>query len=358
MSIQAYALQHHLQKSVLALGLVLLLTACQFGGNDTENENNEADIQDQAQGEELVIYAGRSETLIGPLIERFKEESALPVEVRYGDTAEMASMILEEGANSPADVFFGQDAGALGALAKENRTQAIPQNLLSQVESRFRSPDGDWIGITGRARTVIYNTNNLTESDLPNDIYGFCEEEWNGRLGWAPTNGSFQAFVTALRVSEGEDRARAWLECIRDNEPLVYPNNRTIVSAAASGEIDAGFVNHYYLYNFLREQGDDFAARNYHPRSGDAGAMINLAGVAITDTSDNSQAAIDFVEFLLSEESQRYFAEETSEYPLINSVEALDYLQPLSEIDTPDIDLGDIDDLRGTLDLLEDLGLL
>jgi len=345
---------------ILALGLLLLLTACQASEettNDTENpEQTAANITET--GNTLVIYAGRSETLIGPLIEQFRETTSLPVEVRYGDTAEMAAMILEEGRNSPADIFFGQDAGALGALARENRTQTIPQHLLSQVESRFRSPTGDWIGITGRARVVIYNTDTLTENDLPDDIYGFCESDWRGRLGWAPTNGSFQSFVTALRVTEGEERTRQWLQCIRDNNPLVYPNNRTIVAAAASNEIAAGFVNHYYLYNYLREQGDGFAARNYHPRSGDAGAMINLAGVAITDTADNPQTAIDFVAFLLSEQAQRYFAEETSEYPLIQGVEALPHLLPLSEIDMPDIDLSDLDDLRGTLALFEELGLL
>ncbi|MCB0155287.1 MAG: extracellular solute-binding protein, partial [Anaerolineae bacterium] len=192
---------------------------------------------------DLTIYSGRSESLVGPLLDQFEQETGLNVEVRYGDTAQMAATILEEGANSPADVYYGQDAGALGALAKTGRLQVLADDILSQVEPRFRSPEGQWIGTSARARTVIYNSTNLAETDLPDDIFGFCDAAWQGRLGWAPTNGSFQAFVTALRVSEGEERAREWLACIQANEPLVFSNNTSIVQAVGDGEIDAGFVN-------------------------------------------------------------------------------------------------------------------
>jgi iron(III) transport system substrate-binding protein len=104
----------------------------------------------------------------------------------------MAATILEEGANSPADVYYGQDAGALGALAKAGRFTPLPEDVLNQVEPRFRSPEGFWIGTSGRARTVVYNTNELAEANLPDDMFGFCAPEWQGRIGWAPTNGSFR----------------------------------------------------------------------------------------------------------------------------------------------------------------------
>jgi len=306
----------------------------------------------------LVIYSGRSEDLVGPLIENFKTETGLEVEVRYGKTAEMAATILEEGTNSPADIYYGQDAGALGALAKAGRLVSLSDDILSQVEPRFRSADGQWIGTSGRARVVVYNTNTLTEADLPDDIFGFCDATWKGRLGWAPTNGSFQAFVTALRVAEGDDRAREWLQCIQANQPIVYPKNTPIVEAVGNGEVDAGFVNHYYLFRFLAEN-PDFPARNYSPRSGDVGAMVNVAGVGIIDTSQNPTAAEAFVEFLLSETSQQYFNSETNEYPL--SAPTLDLnpiLTPLSTITTPDMDLSNLDDLDGTLQLLQEVGAL
>jgi iron(III) transport system substrate-binding protein len=309
-------------------------------------------------GSTLTIYSGRSEDLVGPLLEQFEQESGLDVEVRYGDTAAMAATILEEGDNSPADVYFGQDAGALGALAQAGRLAPLANDILDQVDPRFRSPDGQWVGTSGRARVAVYNTNTLTEADLPDDIFGFCDPQWKGRLGWAPTNGSFQAFVTALRVVEGEDRAREWLSCIQANEPQVYPKNTPIVAAVGAGEIDAGFVNHYYLYQFLAED-PNFPARNYHPRAGDAGAMINVAGVGIVNTTDNQEAAETFVNFLLSKNAQEYFNSETNEYPLVNQdIELNSLLTPLSEIQTPEIDLGDLEDLEGTLELLHELGIL
>lgn len=307
---------------------------------------------------DLTIYSGRGEALVGPLIDQFEQETGLNVEVRYGDTAEMAATILEEGDNSPADIYYGQDAGALGALARAGRLSPLPQDALNLVEPRFRSPEGQWVGTSGRARVVVYNINKLTETDLPNDIFGFCDTRWQGRLGWAPTNGSFQAFITAMRVIEGEERAREWLTCIQANQPVVFPGNAPIVEAVAAGEIDAGFVNHYYLFRFLKED-PAYPARNYHFRAGDTGAMINVAGVGIVNTSDNKEAAEAFVRFLLKESSQQFFNAQTNEYPLAASnLELNPLLVPLSQLQTPNIDLTNLEDLDGTLQLLQELGIL
>jgi iron(III) transport system substrate-binding protein len=307
---------------------------------------------------DLTIYSGRGEELVGALIDQFEQETGLNVEVRYGSTAEMAATILEEGANSPADIYYGQDAGALGALAQAGHLASLPEDTLALVDPRFRSPDGLWVGTSGRARVVVYNTQKLSETDLPDDIFGFCAPDWKGRLGWAPTNGSFQAFVTALRVVEGEERAREWLACIQANEPVVFPSNAPIVQAVADGEIDAGFVNHYYLFQFLAEEGEEFPVRNYHPRTGDVGAMVNVAGVGIVNTTDNQEAAEAFVRFLLRESSQQYFNTETNEYPLSANIQLNPILVPLSQIQTPNVDLSQLEDLDGTLQLLQELGIL
>jgi iron(III) transport system substrate-binding protein len=312
----------------------------------------------EAAGGTLTVYSGRNEELIGPIIERFEKETGIQVNVRYGDTAELAATILEEGQNSPADVFFAQDAGALGALAQEDRLAQLPNDLLDMVDERFRSPEEEWVGVSGRARVVVYNTNAVSEEDLPDSIFGFTDPEWRGRIGWAPSNGSFQAFVTALRVVEGEERAREWLQGIQANEPKVYEKNSAIVQAAGSGEIDVGFVNHYYLFRILEEQGEDFPARNYYLTGGDPGALVNVAGVGILEGAANQAAAEEFVRYMLSEDAQQYFADETYEYPLVDGVEANPQLPPLSEIQTPNIDLSDLSDLEGTLQLLQELGIL
>lgn len=304
------------------------------------------------------MYSGRSEELVGPIIERFEEESGINVEVRYGDTAELAATLLEEGQNSPADVFFAQDAGALGAVSDEGLLRPLPEDALNQVEERFKDPNGRWMGISGRARVVAYNTDALSEEDLPDSILDFTDPEWEGKIGWAPTNGSFQAFVTALRLIEGEDAAREWLQGIQANEPRVYENNLAILEGVVSGEIEVGFVNHYYLFQVLKERGEDVPARNYYLKNGDPGALVNVAGIGILNTTDNSDEAEQFLNFMLSEEAQQYFANDTFEYPLIEGVPPNEDLVPLSEIEAPNINLGDLDDLEGTLDLLRETGVL
>ncbi len=306
----------------------------------------------------LVVYSGRSEELVGPIIEQFEEEAGVDVQVRYGDTSELASTILEEGENSPADLFFAQDPGALGALSEEGRFQQLPENVLDRVPERFRSPDGLWVGTSGRARVVAYNTEMLSRNELPDSIFGFTDPEWQGRIGWAPTNGSFQAFVTALREIEGEDRARAWLEGIQANEPIEYPDNSTALQGVASGEVEVAFVNHYYLYRALEEQGQGFEARNYHFAGTDPGNLVIAAGTGILDSAENPQAAKSFIRYMLSEEAQQFFADETFEYPMIDGVQTTEGIEPLSEIEAPDVKLGNLDDLQGTIELLQETGVL
>jgi iron(III) transport system substrate-binding protein len=328
---------------LLCLIVVTIFTVVGCGGDD---ENS------------ITIYSGRTESLVQPLLEQFAEETGIGIKVRYGDTAELAATILEEGDNSPADVFFAQDAGALGALAANDMLSPLAAESVDVVPQQFRSGENLWVGTSGRSRVVAYNTDELSPEELPDSIHDYTDPEWKGRIGWAPTNGSFQAFVTALRLIEGEDGAREWLEGIQANDPTEYPNNVTALEGVASGEVDVAFVNHYYLYQFLAEQGDGFKARNYYTAPGDPGALVNVAGVGVLATSDKDEATQRFVEFMLRPESQQYFAEETFEYPVVPSIEASHDIVPIDELQPPDIDLSDLTDLEGTLDLLRDTGVL
>jgi len=329
----------------------LLLTAC-------VPVQAPADTASAMEATELTIYSGRNENLVGPLLERYQEVSGVTVNVRYGGTAELAATIMEEGQNSPADVFFGQDAGALGALSLAGRFTQLPAEILDRVGPRFQSGSGDWVGASGRARVFVYNTEMVSMDELPNDIWELTEPQWKGKIGWAPTNGSFQAFVTAVRVLEGEDRAREWLEAMIANDVQIYAKNTPIVEATGRGEVVLGLVNHYYLYRFLAED-PGFQARNHHPSAGDAGAMINVAGVGILDTAKDQAAAEAFVAFLLSDEAQTYFSEQTNEYPLVVGIPTTaEGLLPLADVNTPDLDLTDLDDLQGTLELLQEVNAL
>ncbi len=311
--------------------------------------------------DKLVIYSGRSQSLVQPIIDQFVEATGIEVEVRYGSTSEMAGVLLEEGENSPADLFYAQDPGGLGAIQSAGLLAELPQNILAQVPERFAAEDGSWVGISGRVRTVVYNTDVFSDpaSQLPADLWGFTDPAWHGRIGWAPTNGSFQAMVTALRATWGEEQTRAWLAGIQANNPTVYPKNTPIVEAVANGEVDVGFVNHYYLYRFLSEQGDDFPARNYFLPSGGPGSLIMVSGAGVLGNAENAENAEKFIDFLLSIPGQQYFAGQTFEYPVIAGV-ASQVTPTLAEVDVMaiDISLADLADLEGTQDLLIELGII
>jgi iron(III) transport system substrate-binding protein len=309
-------------------------------------------------GGTLVVYSGRSQTLIEPLIERFRAATGVDVRVEYGDTAELAATILEEGDRSPADVYFAQDGGALGALAGAGRLAPLPRSTLDLVDPRFRSPDGVWVGVSGRARVVAYDTRVLAEADLPPSILGYTDPDWSGRIGWAPTNGSFQAFITAFRVLQGDAAAKAWLEGIQANRPKVYDSNGAVLAAIAAGEVEVGFINHYYLMRQLAEQGEGYPVRNQFLTGGDVGALVNVAGVGILTTAANPAAAQAFVDFLVTDQSQRYFAEQTYEYPLVPGIPADPRLPALADIQAPEIDLSDLADLAATLRLIQEAGVL
>ena len=326
---------------IAAFLLLLALTACS-----------------PAESQTLTLYSGRSESLVAPIIAQFTEETGIEVQVRYGGTAEMAATILEEGENSPADVFWAQDPGGLGAVAAAGLFAGLPAELLDRVPDGFRSPEGTWVGISGRARVVVYNTDTLTAEDLPDDIWDFTDPAWAGRLGWAPTNGSFQVMVTAMRQTWGEEMTREWLAGIVANNVTVYENNTSIVAAVAAGEVDAGFVNHYYLYRFLAEEGEGFTARNKFLPSGGPGSLVMVAGAGILASSEHKDAAELFLDFLLDTEAQTYFAEETFEYPVIAGVALPPALPALSSLNSPDINLADLDDLAGTIELLREVGAL
>jgi iron(III) transport system substrate-binding protein len=304
----------------------------------------------------LTLYSGRSKSLVDPIIQQFTQLSGIKVNVKYADTAPLAATLLEEGKKSPADVFWAQEPGGLGAV--EGLLAPLPERILNRVPPWARSAEGKWAGVSGRARTVVYNTKKLREADLPDDIAGFTDPKWKGRIGWAPTNASFQTMVTGMRVLWGEEKTRQWVKGIQANSPKAYANNTAIVQAVGVGEVDVGFPNHYYLFRFLAEKGEEFPARNYHPRAGGPGALLMVAGAGVLATSQHREAAEKFVEFLLSPVAQQYFAGQTFEYPLVEGVVTHRVLTPLAQINSPAIALKDLVDLKGSQQLLREAGVL
>jgi iron(III) transport system substrate-binding protein len=326
------------------------LTGCGGSPSDT--------AEDSLDSSKLVVYSGRNENLVGPLLEKFEKETGIETSVRYGNTAQLAAQLLEEGDRTAADVYFSQDAGALGALDKAGALEEIPSDLLNRVEAKYRSADDKWVGVSARARVIVYDSRKLAEDQVPDTVYALTDPRWKGKIGISPSNASFEAFVTAMRVLEGDDRARQWLDGMRDNDVQLYDNNVNILDAVEAGRLELGLINHYYWYEEVAEKG----ASAVHTKlkflpNGDPGALVNVAGVGVLAGADHASEARRLVDYLLSTESQRYFAEQTKEYPLIKGVRPTQGLPALAELQGPQIDLSDLDTLEQTLTMIEEVGL-
>ena len=306
---------------------------------------------------DLVIYTGRAEEQVGDLIEQFEDQEDVELDVRYGDTAEMAVQLLEEGDSSPAHLFWAQDAGALSAVDEAGLLTQLPNSLLKKVPQEYQAPDGGWTGTSGRARVFTYNPDAVSQSELPMSVFELTEPEWADRVAIAPTNGSFQAFVTAMREAEGDEVTEQWLTDLRSNGAVSYEANTLILDAVDAGEIDLGLINHYYWFQKSAEVGEDeMNAQIEFFEPGDPGALVNVSGAGVLQTGADNPVADDFVAFLLGPEAQEYFVDVAKEYPLVEGVEPQPGLPPLASLEGPDVPLHQLADLEGTLEMLSETG--
>ena len=294
----------------------------------------------------MTIYSGRTQNLIGPLLEQFNKETGIAIDVKYGDSAELALLLDEEGERTPADIFLSQSPGATGFLGGKGRLAQLDAAVLDKVDRRFRNADGRWVGISGRQRVLVYNSEQVAEADLPDSVLELTDERFAGKVAVAPSNGSFQDFVTAMRQLEGEETTATWLKELAANEPRTYANNNAIVEAVSRGEVEMGLVNHYYNYRFQQES-PGTPSRNHHFAGDDVGSLVIPATASVLAGTDKTEEATRFLNFLLSAEAQRYFSDQTFEYPLVSGVPAASGLPPLASLRSPDYD---VDALGGGLE--------
>ena len=311
----------------------------------------------------LTLYLGGGEggryVDLVELIER--RYDGFTVDVRTNASAALANTIVEETerGESPADVFVAIDAGSLGVVADAGATAVLPDEALEPVPAAFRDDGGRWVGVEGRARSIPFNTDVHDAADVPEDVDALADAStFGGPLGWAPTYGAFQSFVTAMRLLRGRAATRDWLEAMvaRGLDDGEYPDEFLVSNAVADGEITAGFANHYYA---LRVR----AARPEAPidlafTRNDAGALVNVSGAALIADSDQQALGAAFVRHLLSAEAQEFFATRTFGYPVVPEVPPVGELPTIDELNPPDVDLTALSDLQPTLDLLREVGIL
>ena len=309
--------------------------------------------------ETITLYSGRSKSLVEPIIQQFERETGIEVKVSYANTTQLAAKLLTEGKKSSASLFWAQDAGALGAVSKEGLFEKLPKSILKKVPKTFRHADGLWVATSGRARVLAYSPERVKTEKLPESIFDLTESRWEGKVGWAPLNASFQAFVTAMRAQVGEKRTEKWLRDMKANDTKTYPKNTPIIEALAAGEIDLGLPNHYYLFRFKKRDSKYPVAQTFF-KANDAGNLVNVAGIGLLKSSDNEKTALKFIEYLLSAKAQQYFVSEVFEYPVIEGVIPNAKLLPLGDLlkIVPTFDLNEMDDLEGTIKLLRRVDIM
>ncbi len=345
---------------------LLLLAAC--GGDDESSSDDTGtttastgdDSTPAAGGGSFVLYTGRDEELIAPIVDAFTADTGIEVEVRYGNSAEMAAQLLEEGDGTPAHVFLSQEVGAVGALAKADLLGDLPAETVERADERFRPAEGtQWVGVTARARVIAYNPDLLEAAgvDVPTGVTDLTDPAYDGLVAMVPSNAGFQAFVTGYRVSQGEDAARQWLEAmIANGADTSFESNGDVLEAVNNGDVAIGLINHYYWAR--HENRDSLTAQLVFPAGDDPGGLVNATAVAVTPAGAENEAALAFVDYLLSDEGQQSFVTETWEYPVVDGVADPEGIPALDELEGPALDLADLDSLEATQALLTELGLL
>ncbi len=320
--------------------LTLIGAACGSDDSTSPSGTDSTSPSTTSGATSVTLYSGRTEDLVQPILDEFTAATGISVDVKYGDSADLALLLEEEAAagDARADVFLSQSPGSLGFLEQNGRLAELPQTTLDLVPATVRDDGGRWVGFSGRQRVLVYNTDLLDESELPTSVFDLTDPAWKGRIGVAPSNGSFQDFVTAMRVTEGDDATLAFLEGLDANDPVLYPKNSAIVAAVGRGEVDVGLVNHYYNFRALEEDPDAPSA-NHQFAADDPGSTLIITGAAIIEGTDRPDVATQLIDFLLGSTGQQYFANETFEYPLASGE------SPAATI--PPIDFGDADDVGG-----------
>ncbi|MGI9609543.1 MAG: extracellular solute-binding protein [Acidimicrobiia bacterium] len=327
---------------LLAIAAVFVFAGTACSGSDSDT---------------VTIYSGRTENLIQPILDDFTADTGIEVSVKYDESSNLALLIDEEGDRTPADVFLSQSPGAVDFLDSADRLAELPDSVLTLVSESVQDVDGRWVGFSGRQRVLVYNKDSLDPGELPSSVFDLSDPKWSGRIGIAPANGSFQDFVTAMRGTVGDEETLRWLKSLAENDVQTYPKNSAIVAAVGRGEVDAGLVNHYYNYRALDEDANH-PGLNHQFDVEDPGNILIVTGAAIIEGSDNSDNAAKLIEFLLEEDAQRYFADETFEYPLASGVQPSRDLPPAEFSSVGGLDLGELTDgLEGTSKLIAEAGL-
>jgi iron(III) transport system substrate-binding protein len=341
---------------LILVAIAITLTAC---GSASTSSNGSSTSGPSGSGTTITLYNGQHEQTTAMLVAGFEKQTQIKVKVRSDDEDVLGNQILQEGGSSPADVFYTENTPVLEDLQEKGLLAPLPASTLAAVPSKYSSPQGDWVGVSGRVSVLVYNTSQIKASELPSSILELAQPKWKGKLGFAPTETDFQPLVTSITKLDGEAAAEKWLKGLQANSK-VYPDNETVVAQVNNGESTVGIINHYYWYRLRDEVGQSgmhSALHYYAPH--DPGYLLNVSGAAVLKSSKQQAAAQRFVAFLVSKQGQEILAHSHSyEYPIGSGVLTAQPLKPFDELQLSPVTIADLGNGHAPLELEQKLGLL
>jgi iron(III) transport system substrate-binding protein len=313
-----------------------------------------------AQAQTLIVYSAQHPQVDAMLAAAFTKETGIKVQLHEGEGPEVAAQIIQEGADSPADVFFTENSPELNLLDEKGLLAPVDKATLAQVPAQYSAEDGDWLGVLARENVLVYNPHDVAETALPAHLADFAKPEWKGRIGIAPSDADFFPLVSAMIKQDGKAATLAWLQGLKTNAKI-YDDEEALVAAVARGDVATGLVNNYYWDRLDTELGSDKdASKVYHFKNGDLGALVNISGAAVLKSSKHQAEAQKFLAFLVSEEAQKMLAasDVDYEYPLRPGVAPNAKLTPFEDLQPPAVDASTMGDDQEAGLLLQQAGLI
>jgi len=317
------------------------------------------DVAPTGGGESITVYSGQHPETVAALAQDFRDATGIGVNLRSGAEGELANQIIQEGSNSPADVFYAANSPSLQALSGRELLAPVDPDTLAQVPRKYSGPAGDWVGVSARSSVLVYNPDQVSRDQLPSSLLDLARPEWDGRIGFSATETDFQPLVSTVIAEDGRDAAKQWLEGLKANG-TTYDGNVPIINDVNDGELDAGLIEHYYWYRLRDEVGaDNLRARLYNFPPGDPGALVAISGAGALKSSEHAEAAQAFLRYLVSRRGQEIIADSKSyEYPLRPGVANSSLQRSFGQLKPPAVNIEQLGDGRNAFELLQEVGLL
>ena len=351
-------MSHDRAKHALAAALSLAASALAIGAAAGQEAGQKAG--QQADKAPIVLYNAQHQQMTDMIAAAFTKATGIPVKIHSGEAPEIANQIATEGDASPADVLFTENSPELVLLDEKGLLAKLDPNTLAAVPARDSAPDGKWIGVLARENVLAFNTGMIKEGELPPSLLDLAKPAWKDKLAIAPTDADFLPLVSAIETLKGHAAALDWLKGVKANAQ-VFDDDEGVVAAVNRGAVATGIINNYYWARLHTEVGPGGThSAIHHFGNADVGALVNVSGAAVLQSSKHQAEAQRFVAFMVSKPLQEMLAKSTVdfEYPLVKDVAANPLLKPFDSLQPPDLPAAKLGDDQGSAKLLREAGLL